>query len=143
MAPIHAPTAIVSAVLQHEPMNDTEQLLAAVEKTAHTAPRRDKHPLPAPLPAEAVERAEAALGFTLPPLLTALYTRIANGGFGPEYGLMPLIGDRGPGRGGVRRRAVPRAPQGRGRRGRLAVAEGRTADMQPGVRDVLLRGLPQ
>ncbi|MFI6728248.1 SMI1/KNR4 family protein [Streptomyces sp. R-74717] len=77
-------------------MNDTEQLLAAAEKTARTTPRREEYPLPAPLPAEGVARAEAALGFALPPLLTALYTRIANGGFGPEYGLMPLIGDRAP-----------------------------------------------
>jgi len=74
-------------------MNDIEQLLADVKKTARTSPHRPAHPLPAPLSAEGVERAEAALGFPLPPLLTALYTRTANGGFGPAYGFLPLIGD--------------------------------------------------
>ncbi|MFF9400851.1 MULTISPECIES: SMI1/KNR4 family protein [unclassified Streptomyces] len=77
-------------------MMDIEQLLAAVEKTARTGPRWAAYPLPAPLSAEGVERAEAALGFPLPPLLTALYTRTANGGFGPAYGFLPLIGDRTP-----------------------------------------------
>ncbi|MFB7914099.1 SMI1/KNR4 family protein [Streptomyces sp. NPDC056061] len=74
-------------------MNDTEQLLAAAAETTRSA----EHPLPAPLRDEDVRRAEAALGFPLPPLLAALYTRIANGGFGPAYGLMPLIGERAPG----------------------------------------------
>ncbi|MFI9625259.1 SMI1/KNR4 family protein [Streptomyces sp. NPDC052042] len=77
-------------------MNDTEQLLADVEKLAHGGPRWAAYPLPAPLTTEGVERAEAALGFPLPPLLTALYTRTANGGFGPAYGFLPLIGDRAP-----------------------------------------------
>ena len=35
---------------------------------------------------------DAALGFPLPPLLRALYAQVANGGFGPFYG---LIGVRG------------------------------------------------
>lgn len=35
-------------------------------------------------------RAETVLGFALPPLLAGLYTGIADGGFGPEYGLLPL-----------------------------------------------------
>lgn len=77
-------------------MDDTEQLLTAVEKTAHATPRRGKHPLPAALSTEDVAHAEAALGFPLPPLLTALYTRIANDGFGPEYGLLPLTGGPAP-----------------------------------------------
>ncbi|MFV5993045.1 SMI1/KNR4 family protein [Streptomyces sp. NPDC056231] len=77
-------------------MNDTEQLLTAVEKTAHTSPRWEKYPLPAALSTQDIAQAEAALGFALPPLLTALYTRIANGGFGPEYGLLPLTGSAAP-----------------------------------------------
>ncbi|MFE7395355.1 SMI1/KNR4 family protein [Streptomyces sp. NPDC057557] len=77
-------------------MNDTEQLPTAAEKTARTNPRWEKYPLQAPPTAEGVACAEAALGFALPPLLTALYTRIADGGFGREYGPMPLIGDRAP-----------------------------------------------
>jgi hypothetical protein len=39
-------------------------------------------------------RAESALGFALPPLLRELYTSIANGGFGPGYGLIG-VGDDG------------------------------------------------
>jgi SMI1 / KNR4 family (SUKH-1) len=34
-----------------------------------------------------VTRAEAQLRFALPPLLRDLYTKVANGGFGPGYGL--------------------------------------------------------
>jgi hypothetical protein len=40
----------------------------------------------------AVMEAEAQLGFALPPLLRQLYTRVANGGFGPGYGLIGLKG---------------------------------------------------
>lgn len=35
---------------------------------------------------------KAILGFPLPPLLRALYTQLANGGFGPMYGLLGLAG---------------------------------------------------
>lgn len=35
---------------------------------------------------------EEALGFALPPLLRALYTQFANGGFGPGYGIFGAIG---------------------------------------------------
>lgn len=40
----------------------------------------------------AVAAAEAALGFSLPPLLSRIYTEVANGGFGPDYGLIGLAG---------------------------------------------------
>jgi SMI1/KNR4 family protein SUKH-1 len=49
-------------------------------------------PLPPPLSAEDIADAETRLGFPLPPLLKALYQQIANGGFGPGYGLFPLLG---------------------------------------------------
>ena len=39
-----------------------------------------------------IEAAEASLGFTLPPLLTRIYSEVANGGFGPDYGLIGLAG---------------------------------------------------
>lgn len=39
-----------------------------------------------------VEDTEAKLGFGLPPLLRQLYTRVANGGFGPGYGIFGLDG---------------------------------------------------
>ncbi|MFE4615803.1 SMI1/KNR4 family protein [Streptomyces sp. NPDC056747] len=48
--------------------------------------------LPPAASAEEVAAAEAALGFALPPLLASLYREVANGGYGPEYQLLPLIG---------------------------------------------------
>jgi hypothetical protein len=45
-----------------------------------------------PLSEEAVAAAEARLGFVLPPALRILYVRVANGGFGPAYGLLGLVG---------------------------------------------------
>lgn len=44
----------------------------------------------APLTEEQLQSAERRLGFALPSLLWAIYTRVANGGFGPGYGLYPL-----------------------------------------------------
>lgn len=44
----------------------------------------------APLAEEQLQSAERLLGFALPPLLRAIYTRVADGGFGPGYGLYHL-----------------------------------------------------
>ncbi|QMU74620.1 SMI1/KNR4 family protein [Streptacidiphilus sp. PB12-B1b] len=49
-------------------------------------------PLPPRLGGDEVAAAERELGFTLPPLLRSLYCEIANGGYGPEYQLLPLTG---------------------------------------------------
>lgn len=64
---------------------------------AHLATRTDiEHPdRLAPVDAATVRRAEEALGFPLHPLLAAVYQCIGNGGFGPEYHLMPLFGKPG------------------------------------------------
>ncbi|MCZ4123530.1 SMI1/KNR4 family protein [Streptomyces sp. H39-S7] len=40
-----------------------------------------------------VAAAERELGFPLPRLLVRLYQEVANGGFGPEYLLLPLVGE--------------------------------------------------
>src|SRR5579884_1000015 len=45
-----------------------------------------------PLTEEQVSQAEATLGFPLPTALRTLYTRLANGGFGPHYGILRLTG---------------------------------------------------
>jgi hypothetical protein len=45
-----------------------------------------------PIHDEAVARVEAAMGYQLPPLLKRLYQEIGNGGFGPDYGLLGLVG---------------------------------------------------
>ena len=37
-----------------------------------------------------IRAAEAALGLTLPPFLRRVYTEVADGGFGPDAGLLPL-----------------------------------------------------
>ncbi|KAB2376922.1 SMI1/KNR4 family protein [Actinomadura montaniterrae] len=44
---------------------------------------------------EQIREAEAMLGFPLPPLLARLYQEVGNGGFGPDYQLLPLIGSEG------------------------------------------------
>jgi hypothetical protein len=38
-----------------------------------------------------LDRAASALGFPIPRLLQRLYTEVADGGFGPEYGLYGLL----------------------------------------------------
>jgi hypothetical protein len=47
----------------------------------------------APLTEEQIRSAEQPLGFSLPPLLHAIYTRVADGGFGPGYGLYHIMGE--------------------------------------------------
>lgn len=42
--------------------------------------------------ADAIARAERELGFPLHPLLAAAYQQVGDGGFGPEYYLLPLQG---------------------------------------------------
>lgn len=45
-----------------------------------------------PATEEQLRQTEDLLGFLLPPLLHALYMQIANGGFGPGYGIIGAIG---------------------------------------------------
>lgn len=45
-----------------------------------------------PATAKQLQDTEKALGFPLPPMLRALYTHVANGGFGPAYGLTGASG---------------------------------------------------
>ncbi|MGW0823376.1 SMI1/KNR4 family protein [Streptomyces sp. NPDC002845] len=72
-------------------MTEIEQLLDRVEAEARTTRPWGWPSLPAPVAADTLARAESALGFALPRLLAALYLRIGDGGFGPEYGLLPLL----------------------------------------------------
>ncbi|MDT0474571.1 SMI1/KNR4 family protein [Streptomyces sp. DSM 41014] len=72
-------------------MTANEQLLARVAAKARTTRPWGWPSLPEPVDAPTAARAEAALGFALPPLLADLYLRIGDGGFGPEYGLLPLL----------------------------------------------------
>jgi hypothetical protein len=45
-----------------------------------------------PVSVDAVAAAEAQIGFPLPPLVRALYTQVADGGYGPGYGVYQLAG---------------------------------------------------
>ncbi|MEU5507253.1 SMI1/KNR4 family protein [Streptomyces fungicidicus] len=72
-------------------MTEHEQLLTQVAAKARNTRPWGWPSLPEPADAATLARAEAALGFALPPLLAELYLRIADGGFGPEYGLLPLL----------------------------------------------------
>jgi hypothetical protein len=72
-------------------MTENEQLLARVAAKARNTRPWGWPSLPEPVDEATLTRAEAALGFTLPSLLSDLYLRIGDGGFGPEYGLLPLL----------------------------------------------------
>ena len=48
-----------------------------------------------PASEEQLRATEAALGFTLPPVLRALYAEVANGGFGPGAGIQGALGGYG------------------------------------------------
>ncbi|MBX9423809.1 SMI1/KNR4 family protein [Streptomyces lateritius] len=69
-------------------MKTSEDLVRRVAAKARATSRA----LPPVAGAEEVASAEAALGFPLPPLLASLYREVANGGFGPDYQLLPLVG---------------------------------------------------
>ncbi|MFD9045542.1 SMI1/KNR4 family protein [Streptomyces zaomyceticus] len=67
------------------PLEDLVARVAAKAKTTSTT-------LPPAATAEELASAEAVLGFALPPLLASLYRDVANGGWGPDYQLLPLVG---------------------------------------------------
>ncbi|WP_324614111.1 hypothetical protein [Streptomyces sp. XY152] len=72
-------------------MTEHEQLPTQVaDKVRNTRPW-GRPSLPGPIDAAAPARAEATPGSALPPLLDELQLRVADGGFGPEYGLPPLL----------------------------------------------------
>jgi hypothetical protein len=72
-------------------MTEIEQLLTRVADKARNTRPWGWPSLPEPVDSTTLARAEAALGFRLPPLLADLYLSIGDGGFGPEYGLLPLL----------------------------------------------------
>jgi hypothetical protein len=58
---------------------------------AFAAPPSGSLPYP-PASEDAVEKAERALGFPIPPLLKRCYLEVGNGGFGPGYGIVGVEG---------------------------------------------------
>lgn len=72
-------------------MNDLSELLLRVRDRAEQ--EAGARALAPSVSEQDIADAEHVLGFSLPPLLRLLYLRVANGGFGPEYTLLPLVGD--------------------------------------------------
>lgn len=54
--------------------------------------RADEAGAPPPASADAIRESEHAFGFALPAALRQVYGLVANGGFGPGYGLLGLVG---------------------------------------------------
>lgn len=52
------------------------------------------HELPPILSEENIQQFENKIGYVLPDILKQLFLQIGNGGFGPGYGLFPLISDK-------------------------------------------------
>lgn len=75
--------AIMSRVTEHD-----ELLKLVAERAAQESSVELTRATP-----DQVREAETALGFPLPPLLARLYQEVGNGGFGPDYQLLPLIGE--------------------------------------------------
>lgn len=78
-----------------------ENLIQRLRDRIQRAPSTDLECVPPirPRPAltlEEVEIAESDLGFTLPPLIRALYLHVADGGYGPGWGILPLNIDERP-----------------------------------------------
>src|SRR5229473_7003592 len=60
-------------------------------EVAENDPRRTTFTFP-PATVDQLQETETLLGFALPPFLRILYAEIANGGFGPAYGLRGAVG---------------------------------------------------
>ncbi|WP_344628336.1 SMI1/KNR4 family protein [Kitasatospora arboriphila] len=70
-------------------MTNHDELLSRIAAQARTQCRT----LPPGIGSEDLANAEQLVGFELPVMLRRLYTEVANGGFGPDYRLLPLIGE--------------------------------------------------
>jgi hypothetical protein len=77
-------------------MNADDELLDDLKaRTVDPSHRKDVTvesfvPLAPPVTPETIAATESEIGFALHPLLVRVYTEVANGGFGPGYGLLPL-----------------------------------------------------
>ena len=80
-----------------------DEIISAVRRRIEVAdigPRGAKGNKPfSPTSPEEIRTAESAIGFDLPPLLKRIFVEVANGGFGPGYGLCGVAG-RGTDEGG-------------------------------------------
>lgn len=79
---------------QHQGWYGGDLLSPARRIITEDDPQRTGFAFP-PASEEQLRATEAALGFSLPPLLHALFAQVANGGFGPGTGIRGAIGGRG------------------------------------------------
>jgi hypothetical protein len=79
-------------------MNDYDKLIDRIrhqmfiDQNNPDKPPYQREPLSAVATEAALLATEQSIGFALPPLLRRLYQEIANGGFGPGYGLIGVAG---------------------------------------------------
>lgn len=66
------------------------ELVTKADRIAADMSTRVETTLPPPAEPPALEQVEAGLGFLLPPVLRRVYLEVADGGFGPGGGLMPV-----------------------------------------------------
>jgi len=75
----------------------SKTLIRRLQECIRSAPTVDMAVCPPicphpPVSEETLAAAESRLGFPLPPLVGSLYTRVADGGYGPGYGVIQLDG---------------------------------------------------
>ena len=69
----------------------TDEVIALTRERIHSERGGIQH-LGPPATVESWQMTEKAIGHALPPMLRELYTKVANGGFGPGYGLRGALG---------------------------------------------------
>jgi hypothetical protein len=73
-------------------MNQYDILIDRLRQQVLIDRTNSDQPLPEVASTAALLTTEKSIGFSLPPLLCRMYTEIANGGFGPGYGLIGVAG---------------------------------------------------
>ncbi|QKW24817.1 SMI1/KNR4 family protein [Streptomyces seoulensis] len=75
--------------------SDSISVMIDIDDLVHRVATRaasESRDLPGPVDHARIVAAERQLGVTLHPLLARLYREVADGGFGPDYRLLPLLG---------------------------------------------------
>jgi hypothetical protein len=72
----------------------TRDVRARAEDAEHQTDMASWVPLPPPAGVSDLRRAEVLIGCALPPVIVHIYSAVANGGFGPGYGLVGISGGR-------------------------------------------------
>ncbi|GHO51366.1 SMI1/KNR4 family protein [Ktedonospora formicarum] len=83
-------TSRMSPASRYEVFYDSSGKKITIDNDPDDHPRKTSFAYP-PATNEQLLKTEQELGFPLPPLLRALYLHVANGGFGPGYGLLGAL----------------------------------------------------